>query len=152
MTKKTGNSSSTSDTSLPRYPVGRSLAASGRLPGAGVRRDLKETWGNLKSKTEGEQVESNNAEARMLKVNRLNPNPNQPRRTFDAERDEELATDIKERGILEPIIVRAIGEDEQGSLYQIVAGERRYRAALSAGLTRVPVIIKNYNDNEARFT
>lgn len=142
MTKKTSGSASNV----------RALPVSGKLPGAGVRRDLKETWGNIKSKNEGEQAESNNAEARLLKTTRLSPNPNQPRRTLDAGRDEELAADVKERGILEPIIVRVSGEDEEGALYQIVAGERRYRAALAVGLSKVPVIVKNYNDTEARFT
>lgn len=150
MTRKTSDNAATPQPT--RSPNTRSLPVAGKLPGAGVRRDLKETWGNIKSKNEGEQVESNNAEARLLKITRLSPNPNQPRRTLDAGRDAELAADVKERGILEPIIVRISGEDDEGSLYQIVAGERRYRAALAVGLSRVPVIVKNYNDTEARFT
>src|SRR5690242_17448059 len=150
MTKKTSDGAPNPQTSSSSNTRGLSVGA--RLPGAGVRRDLKETWGNIKSKNEVELPESNNAEARLLKISRLSPNPNQPRRTLDAGRDEELAADIKERGILEPILVRAIGEDDEGTLYQIIAGERRYRAALAAGLGRVPVIIKNYNDQEARFT
>src|SRR4051794_35746639 len=89
MTKKPGDS--------PSNPP-RPLSIGNRLPGAGVRRDLKETWGNIKSKTDGEQAESSNAEARLLKITRLSPNPNQPRRTLDAGRDEELAADVKERG------------------------------------------------------
>ncbi len=150
MTKKTPVSTGKAD--LPSNPHSRPVPATAKLPGTGIRRDLKETWGSIKSKTEGEQSEINNSEARLLKINRIATNPNQPRRTFDGDRDAELAADVKERGILEPILVRAVGEDEEGSLYQIVAGERRFRAALAAGLTRVPVIIKNYNDNEARFT
>lgn len=160
MTKK-NNPDKTTDTTLPAAgttgatkpgPATRPQPLTARLPGAGVRRDLKETWGNIKAKNEGEQAESGNAEARLVKTARISPTPNQPRRTFDAGRDEELAADIKERGILEPIIVRPDGTDDEGPLYQIVAGERRYRAALSAGLGRVPVIVKNYTDKEARFT
>jgi len=127
--------------------------ASNRLPGSGVRRDLKEAWGSIKSKSEtGHASESNNSEARVVSLDRLQPNPNQPRRTFDVQRDEELAQDVRERGILEPIIVRPVDEDEKGTIYQIVAGERRYRAAMAAELNRVPIIVKNFGDEEAKFT
>ncbi|HEX2911245.1 MAG TPA: ParB/RepB/Spo0J family partition protein [Chloroflexia bacterium] len=121
-----------------------------RLPGSNNRRDLKEIWGSIQAKTE--QAESANTEARLVKLDRLQRNPDQPRRSFDEERDAELAEDVRVRGILEPLIVRAIGEDEDGTLYQIVAGERRFRAASAVQLERVPVIIKEYNDREARFT
>ncbi|MBN9389125.1 MAG: ParB/RepB/Spo0J family partition protein [Chloroflexi bacterium] len=151
MTKKTTGSSENTD--KPGQPTTtRSLSGNLKLPGSGIRRDLKETWGNIKSKAPAQQLESSNSEARLLNINRLSPNPNQPRKTFDASRDAELAADIQVRGILEPIIARAVGEDDEGTLYQIVAGERRYRAALSAGLTQVPIIVKNFNDTEARFT
>lgn len=122
------------------------------LQGKGVRRDLKEAWGSIRSKVENsEPVESNNPEARLVKIERLQTNPNQPRRQFDPERESELAEDIKERGILEPLIVRLVGEDDGGAFYQIIAGERRYRAAGVANLSLVPVIVKNYSDKEAQF-
>jgi ParB family chromosome partitioning protein len=123
-----------------------------RLPGSGVRRDLKETWGTIISKTQNTVGERNNTEARIVMIDRLSPNPDQPRKVFDPEGDDELAQDVKMRGILEPLIVRPIGEDENGTLYQIVAGERRYRAALKAELPDVPVIIKTYTDREAKLT
>jgi ParB family chromosome partitioning protein len=75
------------------------------------------------------------------------PNPNQVRKTFNQRKDQELADDIKAHGILEPLLVRKNNQDK----YEIVAGERRYRAAQLAGLTEVPVIIKNWNDQEARL-
>lgn len=69
-----------------------------------------------------------------LPVDMITPNPNQPRTDMDEERVEELADSIKKVGVLQPIIVRPLGEK-----YQIIAGERRWRASRIAGLERVPV-------------
>lgn len=76
----------------------------------------------------------------------LKPNPDQPRRSFDEDGLRELAASIKEKGILQPILVRRAGEDTND--YQIVAGERRWRAAQMAGIHNVPVIIKDLTDAE----
>ncbi len=73
----------------------------------------------------------------------LKPNPFQPRRTFNEESLQELAASIKEHGIIQPIIVEKKGED-----YFIIAGERRTRAALLAGLTRVPVVFRAFENNK----
>lgn len=82
--------------------------------------------------------------ADVIKLTDIEPNRNQPRYNFDEESLQELADSIKKVGIIQPIIVRtqAIGG------YQIVAGERRWRAAQIAGLTEVPVIIKDLTDRE----
>lgn len=72
------------------------------------------------------------------------PNPNQPRKYFDEEALNELAASIRERGVLEPIIVRP----KEGR-YEIVAGERRYRASLLAGLDLIPVVVREMSDEEA---
>ena len=82
--------------------------------------------------------------ADVIKLTDIEPNRNQPRYNFDEESLQELADSIREVGIIQPIIVRtqAIGG------YQIVAGERRWRAAQLAGLTEVPVIIKDLSDRE----
>lgn len=82
--------------------------------------------------------------ADMLKIVDIEPNRNQPRMIFDEESLQELADSIKEVGIIQPIIVRT---QTMGG-YQIVAGERRWRAAQIAGLTEVPVIIKDLSDRE----
>jgi len=74
---------------------------------------------------------------KMIPVRDIQPNPFQPRESFDKESLEELADSIKEAGVLQPILVR-----EHGLHYQIVAGERRWRAAQMVGLKRVPCIIK----------
>jgi ParB family chromosome partitioning protein len=67
----------------------------------------------------------------------ITPNPYQPRRHFDAERLEELVASIRKHGVLQPLIVRRVGEG-----YQLVAGERRLRAAEAAGLQTVPVVVR----------
>lgn len=74
----------------------------------------------------------------------ITPNPKQPRTVFDSEALNELAASIKEIGILQPPVVRKIGENK----YELIMGERRYRAAKLAGLTTIPVIIRETNDNE----
>lgn len=78
-----------------------------------------------------------------LDVVQLKPNPFQPRHTFNSASLEELTASIQEKGILQPLIVRRVGEE-----YQIVAGERRWRAAQQAGLKDVPVIVRNYTNLE----
>lgn len=79
----------------------------------------------------------------LLSVVQLKPNPFQPRHTFKSETLEELTASIREKGVLQPLIVRRAGED-----YQIVAGERRWRASQQAGLREVPVIVRTYSDLE----
>ena len=81
-----------------------------------------------------------------ISIDRLTPNPNQPRKTFYEETITELAESIKEQGLLSPIIVRP-----DGNKYQIIAGERRYKAAQQAGLKEVPALIKKVSDGEARI-
>lgn len=72
------------------------------------------------------------------------PNRFQPREVFNEEALQELATSIKEHGVIQPIIVRKIGDK-----YEIIAGERRYKASVIAGLTKIPAIIRNLDDKEA---
>ena len=81
--------------------------------------------------------------ATQLPVNRIKPNPFQPRRQFRDEALEELAQSIRVNGIIQPITVRKIADD-----YQIIAGERRWRAAQIAGLTNVPVVVQELADDK----
>ena len=97
--------------------------------------------------TNMEQTASRNTEALIVPLERVRPNPNQPRRVFDEVRDQELAENIRQNGVLEPLIVREIGDGE----YEIVAGERRYRASKLADKKTVPVIVKDYDDKQAQF-
>ena len=78
---------------------------------------------------------------KTLPIAQLHANPDQPRQAFDPEALEELAASIKEHGVIQPIIVTQKGEG-----YEIVAGERRYRASKLAGLSEVPVIIRSMTD------
>ena len=77
-----------------------------------------------------------------VELSKIFPNPDQPRRVFDEELLEELATSIKKIGLIQPITLRRTDDDA----YQIIAGERRYRASLLAGLTSVPAYIKAADD------
>lgn len=79
-----------------------------------------------------------------LKISELQPNRDQPRREFDEKGLAELADSISQHGILQPLLVRPFLDGG----YQIVAGERRYRAARMAGLTEVPVVIRDLSDSE----
>ncbi len=84
-------------------------------------------------------------EIQTLRLSEIEPNRNQPRKEFDREALQQLADSIREHGVLQPLLVRAIGE----SSYQLVAGERRWRAARMAGVNEVPVIIKELDDTQA---
>lgn len=81
-----------------------------------------------------------------ISISRITPNPNQARKTFYEETITELVESIKEQGLLSPIIVRPYGDK-----YQIIAGERRYKAAQQAGLKEVPALIKKVSEGEARI-
>lgn len=80
----------------------------------------------------------------MLPIERLTANPNQPRRNFDPADLEDLANSIREKGIIQPLIVRPMGE----GTYQIVAGERRWRAAQMVQMHQVPVLVRDLDDSE----
>lgn len=80
----------------------------------------------------------------MVDVDRIEPNPNQPRKQFSQERLNELAASIREKGVIQPILA----EDRGDGTFTIVAGERRYRAARLAGLSEIPVISQDFTDDE----
>lgn len=79
-----------------------------------------------------------------LKILQIEPNKSQPRTEFDAEKLNELAESIKKYGILQPIVVKKL----DNGFYKIVAGERRWRASKLAGLTKIPAIIRDFDDQE----
>jgi len=83
-------------------------------------------------------------EFRELEVERIKPNPYQPRQSFAPEKLDELAASIRATGVLQPILVRPIGSDG----FQIVHGERRFRAAVLAGLRRIPSVIRKIEDRQ----
>ena len=79
-----------------------------------------------------------------IDINLISPNPDQPRRLFDEEALEELAASIRELGIVQPLSLRDLGNGR----YQIIAGERRWRAASRAGKTTVPAYVRTVSDTE----
>ncbi len=89
-------------------------------------------------------VESAGGESVKLSINEIEPNREQPRKNFEPESLSELSQSIKEHGVLQPLLVRPMPD---GS-YRLVAGERRYRAARMAGLTEVPVTVREMTDEE----
>lgn len=91
----------------------------------------------------GVSQEDMSAPTADLEVSRLAPNPFQPRRTIDGPEFEKLVSSVRRHGILQPVIARPAAGG-----YEIVAGERRWRAAKAAGLTRVPAVIKEVTDRE----
>ncbi|MHA7887523.1 ParB/RepB/Spo0J family partition protein [Roseicyclus sp.] len=96
-------------------------------------------------------AESNTTEAaprgvRSVPIDRIVPNPDQPRRTFAEDALNELAESIREKGVIQPLIVRVDPRD--GSKFQIVAGERRWRASQRAQLHDLPVIVRDFDDTE----
>jgi ParB family chromosome partitioning protein len=85
---------------------------------------------------------------RHLPIELIRANPDQPRKTFDGEELQALADSIRSRGVIQPIIVRPLRQSE--GEFEIVAGERRWRAAQLAGLHQMPVIVRTLGDNEVR--
>lgn len=91
----------------------------------------------------GGNDENKEQETLLLRTSQIEPNKEQPRKKFDESAIEELASSIKQYGIIQPIIVC-----KKDDYYQIIAGERRWRAAKKAGLREVPVVIKDYSEKE----
>lgn len=90
-----------------------------------------------------EEKKENNGQGIYVKITKVEPNREQPRKNFDEDALQELADSIKQYGIVEPLIVQ-----DRKTHYEIIAGERRWRAAKLAGLKEVPVIVRNYTEQE----
>ncbi|MDC9701209.1 MAG: ParB/RepB/Spo0J family partition protein [Alphaproteobacteria bacterium] len=89
-------------------------------------------------------------QSRLVPVSFLKPNPQNPRKAFTDDQIDELSHSIQQKGIIQPLIVRALGgsDDNDAAFFEIVAGERRWRAAIKAGLKNVPVIVHILDDRE----
>lgn len=97
---------------------------------------------NSKKENRGENIENKEGET-LVNITKVEPNREQPRKNFDEDSLEELAESIKQFGLLQPILVQ-----DRKDYYEIIAGERRWRAAKKAGLKEIPVIIKNLTQQE----
>lgn len=115
------------------------------VPNRPMRRGLSALMADV-GVTPGDAAPTSRGGERFLAIEKLHPNPDQPRRQFQEETLSDLAASIAQRGIIQPLIVRP--HPERPGEYQIVAGERRWRAAQRAGLHDVPVIQRDLDDTE----
>ena len=88
----------------------------------------------------GEQVRE---QVQQIQLDQIRPNPFQPRRTFDEASLEELSDSIRRQGVLQPVVVRPMGDS-----YELIVGERRWRASAKAGLKEIPAIVRHVSDEE----
>jgi ParB family chromosome partitioning protein len=108
---------------------------------------IRDARHNASASKDSPAAEKAKAPTTSLPLNKLTPGQFQPRAHFDESRLEELAESIKQNGVIQPILVRPL--PGQAGSYQIVAGERRWRASKLAGLTEIPVVVKELNDKAA---
>lgn len=114
------------------------------MNGKGLGRGLDALFSSQAAASAGNSESATNP-FRYLAPEQLLPNPNQPRQTFPEDSLKDLAESIRARGILQPILVRPAQEPGK---WQIIAGERRWRAARMAGLEMLPVIVRDFNDGD----
>ncbi|BCS89020.1 ParB/RepB/Spo0J family partition protein [Pseudodesulfovibrio sediminis] len=108
----------------------------------GLGRGLDALLGGVR---EDEKVTSDSSKVRMIPLDAITPNPHQPRREFSEDALNDLASSIKTRGVLQPVLIRPLG----GSSFELVAGERRLRASKKAGLTEIPTLVREMTDQES---
>ncbi len=119
------------------------LTSKEKLRDIDTREDSTNTQKNSNSSSAAKENQQGENLVTIVRLTKVEPNRNQPRKSFDPEKLQELADSIKNKGLLEPIIVQNFVDH-----YEIIAGERRWRACKLAGLKEIPVIIKNYEDRE----
>ncbi len=120
----------------------------------GLGRGLESLFGLYDSDVSNENITTPNEQTVVkkengvteVKVSEIRPNPNQPRKFFDEEALQDLASSIKIHGVIQPLVVNK----EADGGYMIIAGERRWRASQIAGLESVPVVIKNYTEKQVK--
>ena len=118
----------------------------------GLGKSMGDLLGTPKANTTKHKIEET---AEVLKnttqeieIDLISPNKQQPRKMFNEDALEELSESIKEHGIIEPLVVSKKKDSNEKEYYQIVAGERRWRAAKLAGIKKVPVVVKEYTDHQ----
>lgn len=131
--------------------IGHEEQEMSKKPNRGLGRGLSALMADVADTTQedlptGAEPSPRRADQR-IPIERIVPNPGQPRRRFTVDQLEDLAASIREKGVIQPLIVRRSGLDE--GMYEIVAGERRWRAAQMAQLHDVPALVREYTDTEA---
>nr|WP_296483110.1 ParB/RepB/Spo0J family partition protein [uncultured Acetatifactor sp.] len=122
---------------------------SARGLGKGLDSLIPDAVGEAKKKKEAaamsemESIDSKGTQETIIKITMVEPNRKQPRKNFDEDALQELSDSIKQVGLIQPILVQ-----DKKDHYEIIAGERRWRAAKLAGLKEIPVIIRNYSEQE----
>ncbi|MBZ6377618.1 chromosome partitioning protein ParB [Pacificimonas flava] len=114
-----------------------------RRPGLG--RGLSALLEEIDSGATNSPVESRGLQSQIVALSRVRPNPGQPRRRFDETAQAELIESVRTKGLLQPVLVRPV----DGGMLEIVAGERRWRAARAAQLEEIPVVVRDLDDGEA---
>ena len=140
-----------SDKKIKERGLGRGLSA--LMSDVGVSGVVGDFSGVEDKKNQGNKLKKNplsKSGVTTVGINQLIRNPDQPRRYFDKEKLKELTDSIKDKGVLQPILVRPISKSDRNNedLYQIVAGERRWQATLTAKLDAMPVLIRDLTDQE----
>ena len=107
------------------------------------KEEKKEAVQEEKKEASRKEPEKKSEYDMMVPINQIEPNRNQPRKQFDEDAIEELADSIKQFGVIQPLIVK-----KRDNYYEIIAGERRWRASKKAGIKKVPVIVKDYDEKE----
>lgn len=120
-------------------------------PGRGLGKGLDSLIPNIVGETKAKNIasegtthaEDDKVQETLVKITMVEPNRKQPRKTFDEDSLQELSDSIKQVGLIQPILVQ-----DKNDHYEIIAGERRWRAAKMAGIKEIPVIIRNYTEQE----
>lgn len=112
----------------------------------GLGRGLSALMADIEAPAQNAEAQQSNREAQLIEITKVFANPEQPRRTFDDDDLADLTRSVAEKGIIQPLIVRP--DPERQGAYQIVAGERRWRAAQKARIDHVPVLVRDLDDLE----
>ena len=107
--------------------------------------DEEDNYKNITKQEEPKKTQASSGVAE-IDIEKIKPNPNQPRKNFDIDALNELASSIKVHGIVQPIVVNDLGD----GTYMIIAGERRWRAANICGLKKVPAVVRNYTEKQVK--
>ena len=126
---------------MAKRGLGKGLGA---LFGEDVVEEVKQEGVGPSSGEHGASEKLEEQKEVTLKISKIEPNREQPRKDFDEEQMQQLADSVKKYGILQPLLVQ-----KKGSMFEIIAGERRWRAAKLAGLKEVPVVIREYSPQQA---
>lgn len=123
------------------------MSQSGKTKNRGLGRGLSALMADVTQDTASPEAATEPRRADMMvPIEKIEPNPDQPRRTFDQSALDELAESIREKGVIQPLIVRE--NPRKAGEYEIVAGERRWRASQLARLHELPVLVRDYSDTE----